>query len=319
MAEAQRSTVTPAPAAAGAKPSLLKKPGAAAPRDVLKVVLPTVPKEASHDLNDYHAVIMGEPGTGKTTLGTEEPGVFLLSFDPLRKNLRILQEYVPDWRHFEAYLTALEEANKGGKFPYKRVIVDGADLWYRSCQAFVCKKLGIDHPSEEGWARGWDLLSETFTRGVNRIKALPCGFWTICHAREKDIEKRAGKNLTRFDAVLGGRANEILIGMADLVLALRYDGDDRIGIIRGDEWVTAKCTVDGHFLTPKGRQVKEIFLGSEGPAKAYERFLHAFENKQTYVTIEEYKKSKGGPAPAKAKPLVSAASAAKKKAPEIPF
>lgn len=249
----------------------------------LQLTLPKEPSVPSANFNDYHLLACGMPGVGKTTLGAQEEGAFILSFDPIRKALRIMQRYVPDWKHFIGYLELMEKQVAAGTFGYTRVILDGCDLWFRACQRSCCIKLGIDHPADEGWGKGWDLVAQTFIDAVKRVMALPCGTWFICHSRVKERETRDGVKAEVLAPVLTGRAEDVLVGMCDMVLNIKYVGEERIGVILHSEDIVAKNNVEGHFLTPEGKQIREINMGSEGPAEAYRRLMLAFNNKQTYV------------------------------------
>lgn len=276
MALLQKSTILP------------KKLGVASPAEKLGLSLPMEVSEPVHDINAYHGVITGEPGIGKTTLGMQEPGVFLLSYDPAAKSLAAFQRHCPDWKTFIGYLDLLESASKKpGLFPYSRILVDGADLWYRSCHKAVCEKLCIEHPADEAWGKGWDAITQTFTSAVDRLLRMPCGVWFICHAKYKELEKRDGTKEEKLRPLLVARAEEILVGKCDFMLNIHYRGDIRIGTIRGSEDIAAKNRIDNHFLTPDNRQVVEIVMGNQGPQVAWETFLNAFNNLQDYTTYDE--------------------------------
>src|SRR5688500_1860355 len=98
-----------------------------------EVVLPTQPSEISQDINDYNFLFHGLWKIGKTTLATVEDNVFLLTLDPLHKSMSLLQQHCPNWSYYLAYLYKLEEAAAKGQYPYRRLIIDGTDLWYRYC------------------------------------------------------------------------------------------------------------------------------------------------------------------------------------------
>lgn len=258
------------------------------------LTLPTEPSEPVHDINQYHGVITGEPGIGKTTLGMQDPNVFLLSFDPSAKSLQAFQRHAANWKQFIGYLELLEsEVVQTGtseidrSFRFTRVIVDGADLWFRACQSFVCDKLKIDHPQDEAWGKGWDALAQEFIKATDRLLRLPCGVWFICHAKYKELEKRDGTREEKLRPLLTARAEEVLVGKCDFMLNLHYRGDVRIGTIRGSQDIAAKNRIDNHFLTPDGRQVVEIVMGNDGPAAAWQTFLNAFNNEQSYTTYDE--------------------------------
>lgn len=256
----------------------------------LQITLPDTPETEATTINDFHIVITGEPGIGKTTLGMQQEGVLLLTFDPLPKGLNAMKRHVPDWKHFEAYLVALEQAAKAKKFHYSRILIDGVDIWFRRCQDAVCLKLAIGHPAEEAWGKGFDTLNQMFSKGVDRLMALPCGIWFICHSKEKEVETRDGTKASKHAPVLTARADEIVVGRANALFNIRYQGNDnRVMRIRGSETVVAKCNIDGHFQTPAGEEIYDIVLGNKGPAEAYRRMKMAFDNQQKYRDFNGWK------------------------------
>jgi hypothetical protein len=253
--------------------------------------LPSTPSESSDNLSDYYIFIHGEKKIGKTSLAMVEEGSFLLTFDPIQKALRVLQRHVPDWRTFMEYLTLLEQQAKTGKYPYKRIVVDGADIWYRKCQEWVEKKLVVDHVSEEKWGRGWDMLKNGFANAVDRLFALPGGCWTISHSDWKEVETREkGTKINKLLPLMKSGGEEILVGRVDGWFAYDYVGEERVLIVEGDERTGAGHRIKGHFQTPKGRKIREIPMG-ESEEEAYANLLNAFHNKQTFITIKERNES----------------------------
>lgn len=272
----QRSTVT-----TGVKPVPTKP---LAPT----LTLPTSPSEQVHDINAYSFLFHGEKKIGKTTLLLEEPGVLLLTFDPLAKSLSIMQRYCPNWATFEGYLKLLEGQVQNKNYQYKRVVIDGIDIWYRACQNGVCKELGIKHPSEEGWGKAWDMLKERFANAVDRLLALPGGCWFISHSDWREVKTRSGEKITKLVPLVKAGGEEILVGRVDGWFAYVYDGNERTLIIRGDESTGAGHRIRGHFETPDGKPVVEIPMG-DSETVAWQNLQHAFNNEQTFTTVREMK------------------------------
>jgi hypothetical protein len=268
----------------------------------IEVELPWEEDEPTHDLNQCSVFLGGEPGIGKTTLAQQAKLVLNLTFDPRRKSIKgVIQRFVPDWRHLMAWLDALEKQSTKKRF-YTRVVIDGADMFFRKCQKWACKKLAISHPSDEDWGKGWDLVRETFTDAVDRLLALPCGVWFLGHTKDREMEKRRNRKVSRLCPVLTATCEEILIGKVDAQFTMHYEDDQRIMTVRGDDRIAAKCDIDDHFLTTSGEQIQDFVLGNRGPAKAYERLLAAYNNEVKYASYDamqeakssKEKKEKGG-------------------------
>lgn len=281
MAEVKRSTVVaPAP-----PPKIVVvKPKSES------FVLPTKPTVPSYDINHHHSLITGEPGTGKTSLGTQEPGVFNLSFDPINKSYEIIQKFVREWRQLKKWLETLEASAEADTFPYTRVQIDGMGTGAIACQFKVCQDMGILHPSEEGFSRGYDAVFAEWSDVIDRFMALPCGVWFIAHQKEKEVETKDGRKFDRISPAIKGQMETILVGKCQLVLNISYipgGGKSRLATIRGDESVVAKCNINNRFLTVDGRQVEEIVLGNMGPGPAWEKFMRAFNNKQPWANYAE--------------------------------
>jgi hypothetical protein len=247
--------------------------------------------------------------THNTTLAMVSPDVFLISFDPFHDSLRVIEEYCPGTKKgFQKFLKLLDLMEAAGKkkFPYKRVVVDGVDLWFRACMRHVCAEAGVEHPADGAYGKVWDALKSEFISAVDRVMALPCGTWFVCHAKDKEIEKRDGTKVEKLRPVLTSAAEEILVGKVNGLFNIHYIGEERVCRIRGSEDISAKCNIDGHFQTPSGKQIVDIVLGDEGPTEAYNRIVNAFENKQTYTSYEQYTtrmEKKGGTEPDSTPPM----------------
>lgn len=274
------------PAVAGATGGLLAKNKKPLPQPI-KVTLPTTVSAVSDELNDYSFIIHGEKKIGKTTLVTQQEGTFLLTFDPLQKSLSILQAHCPNWDTFEAYLKKLEEAAAAGTYPYKRITIDGADIWHRLCQEKACRTLGISHPSDEEWGKGWDAVNVLFNKAVDRVLALPGGVWFISHSEWREIQTRkTNVKVTKLVPLLKSKAEDVLVGKVDGWFAYTYDEKRRVLVVRGDERTGAGHRVRGHFVTTDGRPVDEIYMGGS-EEEAWANFDNAFHNRQEYATVDE--------------------------------
>lgn len=270
----------------------------------MKLTLPTEPSETSGTIDDYHFFIHGEKKIGKSTFAMAEPDVLLLTFDPIRKSYPFMQRYCPNWTTLVGYINLLEAEAKAGTYRYKRVVVDGADIWYRYCQVYAEKKLGVEHVSDAGWGKGWDLLKAEATFAAIRLMALPGGCWWISHSNWQEVKTRDGRKIVKLLPLIKAGAEEVLIGRVDGWFAYDYQGSDRIMIIAGDESTGAGHNCKKHFVTTDGRPVIEVYMGTD-EHEAWENFKSAFHNQQKYSLWSEMK---GG---TPAKPAISVPAAAR--------
>lgn len=266
-----------------------------------KLTLPTGRSEPVDNPWNYAYLITGEKKIGKTAFSIEGCEELVLQFDKPQLAYAIREIVIKSWSQFKDVLRLLEEKAKDGeaKFPYQRIVVDGAGEWYQMCQQATCKKFGVEHPSEEGYARAWHYLRDEFTDSVNRLLRLQrevgCGMIFIAHAEWKEKNTRDGGKIERLVPNLPPRAEEILNGKCDAWFAWDYAGKDRIMVVQGDEITGAGHRIDGHFLTADGRRVREIYMG-ESPKEALNNFMRAFNNAQEYETVKEFRKKTAEPA-----------------------
>ncbi len=261
-----------------------------------KVKLPKKPETPCTELNDFSFLFHGEKKVGKTTLALEGGRVLVLQFDPPQRAYERMEIQCPDWRTFLASLKALEKADA----PYDRVVLDGADLWYHHCQAYVCEKQGIEHPGDAGWGKGWSALRNEFTHAVDRMLNLSCGVWFLCHSTWKEVDVRRSNGRTekveKLLPMLSGMAEEILNGKVDGWFAYDYRGNNRVLVLQGDERTGAGHRLDQdkypHFRLPEGEKITEMMAGKSASI-AYKRFLAAFNNEYTPPVMKKVTKRKG--------------------------
>lgn len=255
---------------------------------VTDLSLPTERTVPSNRLQDYSMLLFGRPKIGKTDLTSHFPDTFHLMTEPGGKALSLFQRPVTNWREFTGYVRLLEKDKR-----FRTVAVDTVDMAYKFCFDHMTQKLGVDHPSEEAYGKGWAAIRDEFVRWMTRLMASGKGVILVSHDVERKIKQRGGMEYDRIVPTLSGQGRDIVEPMVDLFFYYQYDGDDRVLTIVGDEHIAAGHRLGRNFRYPDGTPIKEIPMGRSA-AEAHQNLVAAFQNKLPKPRSEE-------PAPIKKK------------------
>jgi len=233
--------------------------------------LPTKKSEILTDLKSYLVLIFGLPKTGKTTLAAQFDDPLFLELEPGTKSLSVYRKPIKKWKTFIETVDDLEKEK--GRF--KTVVVDTFAKLHDLCQEHVCKELGVDHPADAPYGKGFNMVDQEFNRGMNRITMTGRGIVLICHEEAKDVEQRDGSVKNMVVPKASKQARDYINRCVDLIAYYHYGKDGKRYIrVQGNDEIMAGNRIDGHFLN-----VRKFYAG-ESAREAYKNFLAAFNNKK---------------------------------------
>lgn len=216
----------------------------------VKLSLPTEPKKSCMDFFRYASLIYGRPGIGKTTWAASFPESLLLSCERVSKGIECFDFNaenggVKNWDVFRQAVDLLEASPT----QFATVIIDTIDAAYLHCLTWVCAKMGIAHPQDEGYGKGWDAVRKEFTETMDRLWATGRGIVFISHAKEIQITSHSGEEFSRIQPTMSGQAYSFIKAKTDFVLYCEYYRDAegnpmRVLITSGDDIVDAKSAGD---------------------------------------------------------------------------
>lgn len=239
----------------------------------LDISLPKEKSEPCSSLAGYSTLIYGAKKIGKTTLASMFDKAFFLFFEPGGKALSVFGRKIKSWLEFKGYNKLLQKDKK-----FATVIVDTGDIMYEQGSEHVCKKLVIDHPSDEAWGKGWKAVKKEVSTEVMKLLNSGKGVIFISHSREEEIKKKGGEDYNRTSSTLPGQAKELLEGVVDIWAYYTYEGNKRYLYIQGDDYIDAGHRIEGRFLYSDGTPIQKIPMG-KSKEEAYRNFVLAFENK----------------------------------------
>lgn len=256
----------------GETTSLLKK--RKTPDDDLGITLPTELSEPSHSIGDYSFLIYGSKKIGKTSLASQFPKSLAFMFEPGGTALRLLQQPCPSWAHFKQSIDKIPKP-----CPYKTFIVDTASVGYDRCMEYTCAKASIDHPSDEGYGKGWDKVKKELASQLSRLMLINAGLVALAHDKAQEIETKSGRKFTKIMPNLTGQAESYFSATIDVIGYYHIEDNQRWLQIREDDFAVAGCRCEENFLTPDGQQIFKIPMGNS-PQEAYKNLIKAFNNEQ---------------------------------------
>lgn len=253
-----------------------KKKGSPEVSEKLELTLPTALSEPMENLGDYSILLFGAKKIGKTNLAAMFPDNFMMMTEPGGKALRLYQRPVTTWAEFQGYVKLLERDKR-----FKTQTVDIVDLLAKLAEKHACRRLGIDHPSEEDWGKGWAAVRDEFTTWMQRLLNNGKGTILISHATEREVKQRKGGSYHVISPTLSGQARDILEGMVDIFAYFDYEDDRRVLTIRGSENIAAGNRLRTHFRW-NGIDVPQIDMGTSAE-EGYKNLVDCFNNKYPYT------------------------------------
>ena len=264
-----------------------------APMAKREVVLPDDVSEPSDALSDYSMLLYGAKKIGKTTLCAEFPDPLFLSTEPGTKALRVRSVQVPDWLTMVAAVEALEVRLKKDPDYCKTIAVDTVDLVYEYAFNYVCKKVGVTHPTEANdFGQTWRAVKTSFRDILMRLLRLPCGVIFVSHDTEREVETSDGSKVDRVQPTMSGQALGEVEGIVDIIGHYGFEGRRRMLFIRGRQTLVAGSRLRERFLRQGGKpgvpddRVAGIPLGRT-EREAYNAIIKAFNNQQEDTGVEE--------------------------------
>lgn len=234
-------------------------------------MLPTKKSSPITALKEYLILLYGVPKIGKTTLAAQFDDPLFLSLEPGTKSLSVYSQPIRNWKDFTESVTDLKKDKRFGT-----VIIDTFAKLHDHCMDFVSKTLGVDHPSDAPYGKGFNMMDQEFNKWMNALTATGRGVVLLCHEDVKDIEQRDGTTQTMIIPKASKQARDYINRCVDLV-AYYSVGKDTLRYVRvlGTKDILAGNRIDGHFVGITK------FSAGNSPQEAYKAFLKAFNTTRT--------------------------------------
>jgi hypothetical protein len=263
------------------------------------VALPTAKNTPPQRLEQYHVLLYGVKGIGKTSLAACFPKSLVFQFEEGRFNLPIYQIPGPcnqcrgrgckdcdhtgreprlTWERFLGYVDLLVEQR--AKRQWDTIVIDSLDMAVEAAERYICQPKGLLSATEaRDYGFTWREVREELDTQLTELRLSGYGLLLVSHAKLRDVELKVGGNLTQImPTVQQTVLDNYVRPKVDVVIYYGYHGRQRILTTTGTEQLLASCGPAGHFRTEDGRPIP-AFLAGDSPEEAYKRLLLAWENK----------------------------------------
>lgn len=199
--------------------------------------MPTEKTPARSTVDSLLFYLYGVPKIGKTAMLADAEGALFLPFEPGHRHVSIFRlpkdHDIKSWDEFLSIGRSINKAKREGKFPFKLVVIDTFEEAYQLCRKYILAKNGLQHESDMGFGKGYDLVYQELRRVLRIFANIGCGVGLVGHDTEKDVEDYFGKKVTKSvpDITRGARA--VALGLVDVIFFASYahvvDVDDPDG------------------------------------------------------------------------------------------
>lgn len=127
------------------------------------------------------------------------------------------------WDVFKETITELEKKQND----FRTIIVDLLEDTREMCRVYKYDEMGIQHESDSGYGKGWDIIKTEYLSTIRRFFNLDYeNLIVISHEDvSKDITKKNGQNITRIAPNIQNAIANKVAGMVDIVARVIVEDD----------------------------------------------------------------------------------------------
>lgn len=246
------------------QPTVAKTQKAVKPSSGL--ILPTQKSKPKDRMSDYKWMIYGPPGIGKTSFANQFDMPLILDFEGRTKHLECYSIPIGEMED----VRKVHQLLKTTDHKFKTVVFDTADLFWRLAVADVCAKRKIEHPSDEAYGKGSDMVKNTIYPTITAFQALGLCIVFTSHVQEKEIKTRS-LTYTKTTPSLAGSPAGIFLSLCDVVGYMHFDEEtqqDRVMSFRGSDYLDAKKSTNEIVQLPDRVTVPSDGQSGEAASKA---------------------------------------------------
>ena len=201
------------------------------------MILPSTERREVGTTNKHKIWIYGQPFSGKTTFLDKAPNPLNLNTDGNIGNVTMPYISIKDivtvegrvtkrqyaWEVFKEVIEELEKKQND----FKTIIVDLVEDTREMCRVYKYNELGIEHESDSGYGKGWDIIKTEYLSTMRRFFNLDYENLVIVSHEDvsKDITKKNGQNITKIAPNIQESIANKLAGMVDVVARVVVEDD----------------------------------------------------------------------------------------------
>ena len=247
------------------------------------MTLPIAKTKPKTGLAEFTTLIHGMPKIGKSSFVASAPDVLFLPFEAGLSALEAYQtDLIESWDQFLGILAELNESNR-----FKTLCIDTVEQAYTLCLTHVCKKLGIQHPADVGFSKGWFALNHEFYRVFNKLSLGPRGLFLIAHSKMIEVTTKEG-TIWRTVPYLSNGARNALAKPVDTTLFFTMEEEALVvkpvkgakGVpkpIAGQEFEKRMIRANPSIYWEAGSRVKQLKNLPDTMPMEFEAFAKYFE------------------------------------------
>lgn len=182
--------------------------------------------------------IYGAAFSGKTTMLDDAPNPLNLNTDGNIQFVTMPYMSIKDevtvngrmtnrkfaWEVFKDTIAELEKKQND----FQTIIIDLLEDTREMCRIFMYDNLNIQHESDSGFGKGWDIIKTEYLSTMRRFFNLDYENLVVVSHEDisKDITKKNGQNITRIAPNIQDAIANKIAGMVDIVARVVVEDDD---------------------------------------------------------------------------------------------
>ena len=217
--------------------------------------------------------IYGSPFSGKTVLANKFPDPLMLNTDGNIKfvdapYLSIKDEVTvegritkrkPAWEKFKEIIEELEKKQN----TFKTIVVDLLEDTYEHCRAYKYAEMGVEHESDAGFGKGYDIIRKEFLDTIKRLTNLDYeNIILISHEdSSKNITRRSGESTTTIRPNLQEKLASKISGMVDIVGRTFVENDKYYLSFKTNDYIFGggRLGVEGKDITSDYNELLKVY------------------------------------------------------------